>query len=116
MMSDDDIVRAANALRKILDTAYPNAEPIEMDSFYQGVKHVPIRVQAEHLKRELATIPQFLAEGTERQREKAFRWLSDVGGVMRSEMHLLSLDDVRALFRPEADTADLENQLELPVA
>jgi len=41
--------------------------------------------------------------GTQSKRERVMRWLSDVGGVMRSELRAISLEELRNVFRPEAD-------------
>lgn len=99
-MQNDDILRAVAGLRKILDLHFPSIQPKEMDKYQQTSLNVPRLVQAAHLKNELERIPGFLAEDTQSHREKAMRWLSDVGGVMRSEMRLISLRDLRDLFRP----------------
>ena len=107
MMTNEDILRATEGLRQILDTKYPAVKPKEMDAFDQQSRDVPLRTHVAHLKYELERIPLLLAEGTRSKREKAFRWLSDVGGVMRSsELRLVSLADLRDLFRPELEDAE----------
>jgi hypothetical protein len=68
-----------------------------------------------HLKHELETIPQFLNAGTLSKREKAFRWLSDVGGVMRSELRLVSIAELGRLFRPETDRESDTRQFALSI-
>lgn len=115
MMSDDDILRAAKGLREVLDRYYPDVVPAEMNARQQTLAgfYLTAHVHVGHMKYELDQIPNFLAEGTQSKREKAFRWLSDVGGMMRGpgSLGIMSLYEQRDLFRPESDSD--EGQLDL---
>ena len=116
-MTDTDILRATRSLRAILDRRYSDAvwPPKEMSGLDKESRSVTEKMHIQHLKYELEKIPQFLEIGAQSKREKAFRWLSDVGGVMRSELGLISIAELSRLFRPEADQLSDTRQFALSI-
>lgn len=118
-MTTEDILRAAAGLESILERAFPTRSrypPCEMSPEHKARKDVSTTIQIKHLKYELKQISVYLDEDTLSKREKAFRWLSDVGGMMRSsQFSLVSITDLGNLFRPEADVVIAFRKPEAPV-
>lgn len=100
MMSNDDISFASRYLRNLLDREYLNIEAEQMSKTYMNSKAVSVKVQVAHCKYMLDAIPEMLDEDTQESREKAMRWLADAGGVMRSELRICSVNELRLIFRP----------------
>lgn len=107
MMTDKDILLAAIELGHKLFEEYPLIDLEEMNEAHKNSRRVPILVQVAHCKYLLKKVPLHLEQETQSSREKAFRWLSDAGGVMRSELHVLSVNELRNIFRPKADVINI---------